>query len=417
MLVKNQTQPRSTAATTTLPDGWVSVADYGAMGDGVTLDDAAFAAAIATTKHVYIPSGTLANRKQYLLSATIVPNEGQLVYMEGYSMAHYAGIAPFVTEWNSRMNYIPTCLLFKGTTNFLFSMEKRHSRLEGIYVKQHDSFVPTAGGHFSLGSSTLRPYEIQITRCNSEGAWDAYYAFGNLQFSRLFQLTATWYRHAAYTINVPSPWGDTEWAQLRTEPGTYTGTIGLYIRQADTSRITDISIKGGDYPLWIAADTGNVDQLIILGMDIENSTNTVNPIRIGGGANNVRHVFINTLETYQGTTGNMILGANTEGVTVNQAILRGHRYVDYGIRNRLVNSEIHNLGTLTTGNAIDLRGIDSLVSATSTKDYAVGLNLAAGANYAAISGNNFRNTTTPTVLDAAAKATGRGVGNIGIADW
>ena len=63
----------------------VNLKQFGAKGDGTTNDTAAVAAAIATTKPVFIPTGT------YILTSNLVLNSNQQLYGEGTGSVLKAG--------------------------------------------------------------------------------------------------------------------------------------------------------------------------------------------------------------------------------------------------------------------------------------------------------------------------------------
>lgn len=65
---------------------YVSVKDFGATGDGVTDDAAAFVAAIATGKSVYVPSGT------YLVATPVTLPSNTVVYGDGDTSVLYTSL-------------------------------------------------------------------------------------------------------------------------------------------------------------------------------------------------------------------------------------------------------------------------------------------------------------------------------------
>lgn len=68
---------------------YISVADYGAKGDGVTDDTAAFENALATLKPVYIPAGT------FLVKRRLVVNPGQILFGAGRKVSTIYADASF----------------------------------------------------------------------------------------------------------------------------------------------------------------------------------------------------------------------------------------------------------------------------------------------------------------------------------
>jgi hypothetical protein len=408
-------------------DGWTNVVtDHGAVGDGTTNDDTAFAAAIATGKNVYIPPGTLASPKHYLLTATLNPIEGQTIKMGGYSTAHYGAITPFSTEWASQLSYIPTCILYTGQSNFTFNLNKRHVTLDGIYVLQDRSYLQTSsGGHFKLGDLTYRNYETRILNCRSENAYKGLYAYGYNQTSFVDKFVVIHPTGIGIHVDIPVPWGDLIWSNIFIHPDnrvfSAANAIGLKVSACDTSRIMGITISGytTNKYLWLAGDTATIGQFKIIGAQIENAQASANNIVFGDGAHLVTDCVLTGLETHSSYDAVLYMGTNSYGCTVQAEALRGYRYVDDGDRNKLINSRIHNYGSAKTGNAIELYGTDSIVSNTHCEDFAASLHIAASGTYANIVGNNFRNTTAAlsATTDATAKATGRGASNIGLADW
>jgi hypothetical protein len=74
---------------------YISVADYGAVGDGVTNDTAAFTAALATRKNVYVPQGV------FLITDRLVVNPGQTLYGAGRQVSTIKVNATFNMAANS----------------------------------------------------------------------------------------------------------------------------------------------------------------------------------------------------------------------------------------------------------------------------------------------------------------------------
>lgn len=87
-----------------------NVRDYGAVGDGVTNDGAAFTAAIATGKDVYVPASSAG----YALAATLTLQSGQAIFGDGAnSKIVYQN--PYATGF-----YMIKCVGFNNVSNLQF---------------------------------------------------------------------------------------------------------------------------------------------------------------------------------------------------------------------------------------------------------------------------------------------------------
>lgn len=77
---------------------FVSVRDFGAIGDGVTDDTGAFNAAIATGRNLYVPSGTyLLGDLDDLLDSQIIQGEGMFQNGSSSTVLKYSGSGTFIT--------------------------------------------------------------------------------------------------------------------------------------------------------------------------------------------------------------------------------------------------------------------------------------------------------------------------------
>jgi len=83
-------------------NGWVSVKDFGAKGDGVTNDTAAFQAAMQPNSSIYVPAGT------YMISASlVVPDNFMLFCAKGSTLkALSAGITFFTSTVSAYFSQI-----------------------------------------------------------------------------------------------------------------------------------------------------------------------------------------------------------------------------------------------------------------------------------------------------------------------
>ena len=90
--------PVATAGPT-LPEGFVNVRSFGAVGDGVANDTTAIANAIATGKSVFFPAGT------YRTGLQTVATVGQTIFGEGQNSVILA-ITPTTNLFNVTANYV-----------------------------------------------------------------------------------------------------------------------------------------------------------------------------------------------------------------------------------------------------------------------------------------------------------------------
>lgn len=124
----------------------VSVKDFGAVGDGVTNDTAAFAAALAASKYVRIPAGS------YIITSTLYFSNHQIIgesdtFPNGVLIT-MTGNAP-VFEYNGAYEY--------GT------------KISGIFIDYGDS-IPASGPNTKIG--------INIPNV---AAWPAFYEFSDIR--------------------------------------------------------------------------------------------------------------------------------------------------------------------------------------------------------------------------------------------
>jgi hypothetical protein len=124
----------------------VSVKDFGAVGDGVTDDTAAFAAALAASKYVFIPAGS------YKISSTLYFSNHQIIgdsnTFPGGVLITMTGNVP-VFEYNGAFEY--------GT------------KISGIFIDYGDS-IPVSGPNTKIG--------INIPNV---AAWPAFYEFSDIR--------------------------------------------------------------------------------------------------------------------------------------------------------------------------------------------------------------------------------------------
>lgn len=438
---------RHNAFSNGLPNGWVDVTHYGAKGDGSTMDDPAFATAIATGAHVYVPPGTPSSKKIYPLANTIIPAAGQHILF-GCAMREDIAALSQATETFAPQADSTGYVLFRGQANWAFQQTGSWSRIEGCHVYQDPNYVPSAGGHFRQGGGVSIPYtmatrdsyfanlqanfaswqacfngaalEPQLYNCKSQNAYIGFQLDGAVIQSNLENVQFSNAVLANIHIDTIQPFGDLHWNKVMTGWG-YRTTYGLYVRGLDTSVINNLTLKGGNRYIHFAADNAEITNVSILGANFENCVNGdttaggtagADIITFGGGAYTVFNCRING--AWISAPGLIRLAANTTGCGLIGGNLSACGYIDLGSKNRLIGNEMDGTGPLT---AIDLRGTNGVVSGNILNAYALALNLAAAANYYAISGNNLRSNTTISTMDVTAKATGRGSANIGLADW
>lgn len=431
---------RATSSTTatwqtssSLPAGWVSVVDYGALGDYSTNDDAAFAAAYATGKHVFIPSGTMASPKHYILSTTITPAEGQMTFMDGTCLSLQKSLVASGTPYAFHIADILSqngSLMFIGTTNYLFDMKAHRIVLDGVNVCQHPSYIPTAGGHFKIGSDAdaYSPFvmkdHITLRNCCSYGGYNGAYVNGRIYRQRMTSCSFYQSVFACININLITPAGDLQWTDINilaahlSAADNCTNTIGLYVQACDTSMIDGISIKYCKTPMWLYGNTSTINQLRFVNLDIETSDATQGNIKIGDGTYDVTRCTFTNVEVL-GPSGlnSFVLGLKAKYNSCSQMQLIYCNYTDAGTGNILTSSQLQNLGVTKARTGIYITGTGAIIGNNFVKDMLTGYGLAVAANYVSVTGNNFTNNTAAASMDAAAKATGRGSTNIGVADW
>lgn len=438
MLVPNQKAPNSSTSTG-LPEGWVSVADYGAVGDGVTSDDAAFAAAVATKKHVYVPNGTITAQKHYLLSQTITVNKGQLIKGDWTMTADFSVIPTSMTSssaiYTALLGSTPTCLLFTGTTNFLFDLANPFASVEGLYVFQHASYVPTAGGAFRFGGNDTLAFDrgnfindTCIKNCTARNVYQGVYGYGQVYKNRLEGVTVNSAVAYGYCIEIAVPFGDLRWHNFGSSSA---GIANMYVKACDTSQFTMMWLPGSPRNLWIAGDSTKqwtngattyslgCHQLSFTSIRAENATTTTgNAILIGDGVGGVSRCTITNAELYSEQYGAFInVGTYAHEVEFVAPVIMGLKFIDYGRGTRITGGTNRYNATIQAGVGLDLRGTETVINGFTNSGRATGTNIAAGANNITIIGSPHINNTTHLTADAAAKATGRGSANLNLTDW
>lgn len=101
---------------------WVSVKDFGAVGDGVTDDSVAFNTAFATGKKVYIPSGTYAVNATSALKLTMLGDGSNATFIKPFNTATaaitYTATSPY---WTYHSEVKGICFLGTSKTGIGFT--------------------------------------------------------------------------------------------------------------------------------------------------------------------------------------------------------------------------------------------------------------------------------------------------------
>jgi hypothetical protein len=180
--------------------GPVSVKSYGAKGDGVTADTAAFVAAFAANKKVYAPAGT------YLVSTFSIPVNGELF-----------GDGPEVT-------------IIKGTAaSIVITVAVNNVRLHGFTIDGND--IATYG--LSVFTNDSYFSDIKIKNTNTSGVYT----------SKLLNVT---FDHVLATSNNGNGW--TVMGRSNTNSTFYATTTTFIQCQATTNDLIGFEING--HSIW-----------------------------------------------------------------------------------------------------------------------------------------------------------------------
>lgn len=405
---------------TGLPPGWVSVATYGALGDGVTNDSASFLLARDTGQNVLIPSGTLAAPKHYLVAApNITPLQGQLIKQDGsHSYGSLIGGGGTSTAALAEM---PTCLLNVGQTGWVFNLSGMAGAIEGIIVRQHSAYLypyiiadvqadtQAHCGHFLVGNMVTNAWQNQLTNCASLYAYNAFeFTSGPAlcNHTEAFKLTAIGAINAGFYLDLPTPAGDLRLAYAKANSCGYS----LRIKQCDTSSISNFHSATARWKhFWYEASKGEITHVNILGGTAEGISGTANvhtEMGSSGGVYNIYDCSIQGMEFYgkaYPTISDVILGSKCLDVGVSNCQLYSTRLIDNGkgskIAGNTIAAQTGQYAGYGVGTGLDMGATssDCIYTGNMVKMFEVGANINAGSvGWHTITGNNFRNNQTAT---------------------
>ena len=160
---------------------YVSVTDFGALGDNATNDTTAFNNAIATGKQVYVPAGT------YLINATI--NNSTIIYGDGSTVSI---VKPF--------NTAIAAMTYKTDTHWTYHSEVRDLGFSGSAM---------VGVGFTFGQTVPANYvspnelagNLKFYGCNFTGLnKGVQFPFGNIG-SEFYSCGFSFNKYGVYTLN------------------------------------------------------------------------------------------------------------------------------------------------------------------------------------------------------------------------
>lgn len=239
----------------------VSVKDFGALGNGVTDDTAAFTAAIATGRAVFVPAGT------YVAQITL--NGGKVLYAEDHGTTiSYSGSGVALTVTNggnrvSRINVVTTAaavagVKIQGSSNFLEYVKVTGNPANGFWLYSSDTGLQTD--------------------------WNTLHCCGadTAVLPLLFQATGT----GAVNSNTVS--GDTSWRTSAASGGSVcylngggNGTIGNNFFSGDFSNYGGVGSKS------FVLDGPATSQTSFFGLIIDTAANTTG-FTIGAGVGSTK---------------------------------------------------------------------------------------------------------------------------------
>jgi hypothetical protein len=453
-----------------MPRGQVDVTDFGAAGNAFalspTLDDAAFQNALASGADVYYPSQINGAKKNYLLSQPLVVSNGQTLFASSYMCDPYSYNTTYMGAWYGN-------LVTTNKTGYTINIgtgtsPAAYARAVNVSVVQHPSYVPTAGGLFSigwLGVQTNPPrdhygFNMQLLGCNALGGWRNYHIRGFVAFHHIDRCHSGNAKYAGFHMDVISPSGGSYIRDCTdiSFAANGNGGAGLLVDGTDTTNITGFYSLSSN--VWLRGNTAPISHLMITDMNIETANFNQFALRIGDGPNVVEEVkFVNLEVTNsynvagtnngwhnnlatQGAPGKGILiGPNSYRTKITQAELLACYYVDQGVMSTFADSQIVNFrqgpwdgsiaatlsGTGGKFHHVDLSGYVKYIGVYGQRNevsFCTGepsiygnttYGIENGLAGSRIIGNDFSRCTT-NITNPVTDTTGRYLGNIGLAD-
>ena len=213
---------------------FVSVKDFGAVGDGITNDTAAFQAALNRGGAIYIPAGT------YMVSGNLVGNTNTTLFGDGW-----ISIVKLINNSN------PTAIFTFGSESALCSCQLIDFEIDGNKANN-----PTAGdGVVIVRGYKANSFHLRVRSCKGNGMThiaSTLRAFENYQYSPSF------YDNDGYGIEMKGA--------FLTDTHVIGGDIGFNglggVVLASSCSVTNATIWGASLPNSIGVTTAFSSQVI-----------------------------------------------------------------------------------------------------------------------------------------------------------
>ena len=377
-------------------DDWLHIIkEGGCVGDGVTDDSVAWAAAVATGRNIYIPEGY-----SILTSTGVTLAQGQAIKGDSWIRVTETGSAGRAPNGGSN-------IIWGATTGNCISISAAFASnyLSHISVVQKVGTTPTSGAGISVGDNTNRVYNVLLENVVVNGCYNGFHIFGKVNSNVYVNCCAWTYVNAGIYINSAVPYGGGFWM------GTYVyghstqsiNSVGILCDSFDTCLMANTTIAGGGKGMWLRGNVGICYQMTITNLVIENQIGN-SPLQIGDGTYGSQDCIISGLHIWDNTaTYAMVIGAQSTRTTISVGNSSNtHNITDSGVGTKLTDFS-SSVGTITlSGSYTKLRGVT-----------VPNLTVSSTATYQDIQGNTFTNAPS---INAAAWATSIIKNNIGLAD-
>lgn len=396
--------------------GYVTLLEFGAVGDGVTLNDAAFSAALAATDRLYIPNPDVA----YLISQPIVITQSNVRIM---------GESRLLSRIIMNNSSLPLFTIAPNLSNI---------ELESLYLGRQVDAVATASGIECTGVSTghsFRSLSIEnqwngmllgettsgqvvncnVFRCYGNGVKQVTGGGPNLNWdirdSRLYENNGHGLEYSAEGTNADVILGSVDNVYSYYNSGNGLRALGTVAKKLNSLRITGgLFSSNGDTGVFL--DTyGARHKVANVSANFQGTTTTGrNRAQAGSGAGNGIYLTANNLEVI--ATGNNCSENSNSGMRVaaNLATIMSNCCTDNG-KNAAVTAEQRSGLRLATGRIIAQGNIcTNRVAGVGTQQ--VGIHLTDGVN-CIIASNSCAGNVANSIVTAGASSTNRILHNAG----